>query len=69
MIIHGQDILSRIYPQKKEKFDRMFLGKTEEIDQVYYGEFDVMELSKGETPFEEQLAEELDSMEEIYKTK
>ena len=47
----------------------MFLGKTEEIDQVYYGEFDVMELSKGETPFEERLAEELDSMEEIYKTK
>lgn len=30
---------------------------------------DVMELSKGETPFEERLAEELDSMEEIYKTK
>lgn len=54
---------------EKEKFDRMLLGKTEEIDQVYYGEFNVMELSKGETPFEKQLAEELDNMEEIYKIK
>lgn len=54
---------------EKEKLDRMLLGKTEEIDQVYYGEFDVMDLNKGETPFEEQLAEELDNMEEIYKIK
>ncbi len=54
---------------EKENFDRMLLGKTAEIEEVYYGEFDVMEFNKGEMPFEERLAEELDSMEEIYKTK
>lgn len=54
---------------EKENFDRMLLGKTVEIEEVYYGEFDVMELNKGEMPFEERLAEELDNMEEIYKTK
>ena len=54
---------------EKENFDRMLLGKTAEIEEVYYGEFDVMEFNKGEMPFEERLAEELDNMEEIYKTK
>lgn len=54
---------------EKENFDRMLLGKTAEIEEVYYGEFDLMELKKDETSFEERLAEELDSMEEIYKIK
>lgn len=54
---------------EKENFDRMLLGKTAEIEEVYYGEFDLMELKKGETSFEERLAEELDNMEEIYKIK
>ena len=52
---------------EKENFDRMLLGKIAEIEEVYYGEFDVMELNKGETSFAEQLAEELENMEEIYK--
>lgn len=54
---------------EKENFDRMLLGKTAEIEEVYYGEFDLMELKKDETSFEERLSEELDSMEEIYKIK
>ncbi len=54
---------------EKENFDRMLLGKTAEIEEVYYGEFDLMELKKDETSFEERLAEELDNMEEIYKIK
>ena len=54
---------------EKENFDSMLLGKTAEIEEVYYGEFDLMELKKDETSFEERLAEELDNMEEIYKIK